>query len=152
MSDVTPPDFKQTFEYLLDASFFPELVGGEGVEQGGGASSEYLRLMVLRWKKYLDDGVFSLSVPVDTPIGASLDAADFWTAPYAYWNMETQAPGVFGLLKGSDLVVFKVYFYLCGVLGIGADALRLGRSQVSLSDALGDGPVHFFLALDSFRK
>ena len=103
MSDVTPPDFKETFSLLLDAAFF-----GDAAPQR--AEAEHLSQMVTRWKKYLGEGVFALSVPVDTPLGgnaASTDA-EFWTTSKPYWNMASEAPETFATLQKSDLVIFKV--------------------------------------------
>lgn len=65
--------------------------------------------MVNRWKQYLEEGVFALSVSPDTRFGEDTgDKADFWISPYPYWNMKKLAPGLFEFLKASDLVIFKV--------------------------------------------
>jgi hypothetical protein len=103
VSDVTPPDFKETFSLLLDAAFF-----GDAAPQG--AEAEHLSQMVTRWKRYLAEGVFALSVPVDTPLGGSSASrhAEFWTTSKPYWNMATEAPETFATLQKSDLVIFKV--------------------------------------------
>ncbi|KAF8961610.1 hypothetical protein BDZ97DRAFT_1664024 [Flammula alnicola] len=107
VSDVTPPDFKDTFAALAESSFFP-------VEATDGPESrvqlENLSQMVSRWRSYLDKGIFCLSVPVDTPLGgdSASKSAEFWTTPRPYWDMETDAPLTFGMLKESGLVVFKV--------------------------------------------
>jgi hypothetical protein len=71
---------------------------------------EQLNKLVSRWKRYIDEGVFELSVPLDTPLAGSEDAtlAEFWTGPWPYWYLESQAPELFKELKGSDLVIFKV--------------------------------------------
>lgn len=110
VSDVTPADFKETLASLLDAAFFPT-----SVDAGHGASFEHLNHMVLRWKNYVNQGVFKLSVPAETPLGGGgtedTARADFWTAPWPYWNMESLAPEVFQVLKLSDLVIFKVCSY-----------------------------------------
>jgi hypothetical protein len=105
VSDVTPPDFRDTFSALADPFFFPEDVT-IAVESG----MVNLKEMVSRWTSYLKRGVFSLSVPIDTPIGGSeaSKGADFWTSAKPYWNMETEAPGVFETLRKSGLVIFKV--------------------------------------------
>lgn len=69
--------------------------------------------MVSRWKKYVDEGVFSLSVPLDTPLGESTKIAEkaaFWTTARPYWDMKTEGPEVYEDLKESGLVVFKVTF------------------------------------------
>lgn len=43
--------------------------------------------------------------------------ADFWTSPYPYWNMKDLAPEVFGGLKDSGLVIFKVS-KVSGLVGV----------------------------------
>lgn len=113
MSDVTPPDFKDTFAALTNASFFPK-------EDSDNAETEihirHLNQMVTRWKSYLEQGVFTLSAPVDTPLGGNGKSknAEFWTTAKAYWNMEVEAPETYAHLAKSDLVIFKVsLFGLC---------------------------------------
>ncbi|KAF5375354.1 hypothetical protein D9615_008020 [Tricholomella constricta] len=104
VSDVTPPDFDQAISSLLDTSFFPaSSTGGNSSDMG----SEHLKHMVLRWRNYIDQGVFNLSVASDTPLGGNAPPAEFWTAPWPYWNMEIQAPELFKTLQESDLVIFK---------------------------------------------
>ncbi|KAF8623299.1 hypothetical protein AX17_007471 [Amanita inopinata Kibby_2008] len=106
VSDVTPPDFVATLESLRDASPFfainaPSLV----------SSFEHLGAMVTRWQKYLDEGVFSLSVSLETPLGGvgapHAELAAFWTSPHPYWDLKSHSPALFDELKRSDLVVFK---------------------------------------------
>ncbi|KAF9480662.1 DUF89 domain-containing protein [Pholiota conissans] len=106
VSDVTPPDFKDTFNVLADASFFPKDDGDDAQTQ---TQLEHLNRMVSRWKIYLEQGVFTLSVPVDSPLGGNGTNrdADFWTTAKPYWNMKTEAPETHALLTESDLVVFK---------------------------------------------
>jgi hypothetical protein len=66
--------------------------------------------MVTRWKLYLEQGVFALSVPIDTPLGGNEESrnAEFWTTAKPYWNMEVEAPETYAHLAKSDLVIFKV--------------------------------------------
>jgi hypothetical protein len=64
--------------------------------------------MVTRWKLYLASGVFALSVPEMTQLGAKNAMADFWTEPWPYWDMKERAGELFQWLRGSQLVVFKV--------------------------------------------
>lgn len=66
--------------------------------------------MVTRWKDYIDRGVFSLSVSMDTVLGGGGMAmpAEFWTSPWPYWQMKNRAHELFQSLVESDLVVFKV--------------------------------------------
>lgn len=139
VSDVTPVDFKSTIASLLSDTFFPPpstsvpsegatINAPEAVEPPSRPEEhEYLRLMVTRWKIYIDSGVFVLSVPSDTRLGAN-DAqvcleilhllvllsgngnpqANFWTSPWPYWNMKERAPEVWNNLKESGLIIFKV--------------------------------------------
>ncbi|KAI0632878.1 DUF89 domain-containing protein [Trametes polyzona] len=111
VSDVTPPDFKSTTKSLLSPTFFPQ----EGTPEGAPASDStaesraHLHEMVKRWESYIESGVFSLSVPIDSPLGASDKKANFWTSPYPYWNMQELAPELHAFLRESSLVIFKVY-------------------------------------------
>ncbi|KAF9556449.1 DUF89 domain-containing protein [Agrocybe pediades] len=99
VSDVTPPDFKETFEVLSNPEFF---------EKENSADLGPLREMVSRWKSYVDNGVFRLSVPISTPLGGDLnDPAQFWTTAKPYWNMKMESPVMFAQLAASDLVIFK---------------------------------------------
>jgi len=101
VSDVTPPDFKQTIQLLLDPKFT------DSTPQS--ANYRYLVSMVSRWQRYIEREVFSLSVPEDLHLGDNTHGkADFWTLPYPYWNMKTYAPELFNYLSTSDLVIFKV--------------------------------------------
>jgi len=109
VSDVTPPDFTETFKLLLDAeNFFTEIPPDD-------EGFAHLRLMVTRWKRYLDEGVFALSVPADTKLGGGnnlqqggpVEAAAFWTSGKPYWNLKEDSPALFESLKTSSLVIFK---------------------------------------------
>ena len=83
VSDVTPVDFTSTIASLLSDTFFPPPSASvssetttsdkeEPVEPPSRPEEyEYLRQMVSRWKSYVENGVFALSVPGDTPLGAS---------------------------------------------------------------------------------
>ncbi|OBZ75033.1 hypothetical protein A0H81_05296 [Grifola frondosa] len=100
VSDVTPPDFKSTISSLLSPAFFssqPDLPDAHA----------HLRAMVSRWASYIESGVFALSVPADTPLGASNPKADFWTSPWPYWNMKELARETWEDLKASGLVILK---------------------------------------------
>lgn len=65
--------------------------------------------MVSRWQTYLEKGVFSLSVDLNTPLGGNgaSKQAEFWTLPHPYWDLESKAPELFASLKESGLVIFK---------------------------------------------
>ncbi|KAH9948501.1 DUF89 domain-containing protein [Amylocystis lapponica] len=104
VSDVTPPDFKSAISSLLSPTFFAT-TSPESAQTA--AAPAHLQAMVSRWAAYLDSGVFALSVPPETPLGASDAKADFWTSPWPYWNMQQQGPTVFHSLKDSGLVIFK---------------------------------------------
>lgn len=64
VSDVTPPDFKQSISSLLSGEFFVSSTASDDTKQ-----DEYLHQMVSRWRSYLESGVFALSVPGDTALG-----------------------------------------------------------------------------------
>lgn len=113
VSDVTPPDFKQVFVSLPDPTFF------DSASEGESESRQHLITMTNRWKEYIDQGVFVLSVSPESRLGEDTHgAADFWTSPYPYWNMESLAPELFKNLRTSGLVIFKVCcLFLIMVLG-----------------------------------
>ncbi|KAH6909443.1 DUF89 domain-containing protein [Coprinopsis sp. MPI-PUGE-AT-0042] len=100
VSDVLPVDFVQTLEVLSDPAFFSDATVDDEAKQ-------HLETMVNRWKSYVDRGVFQLSVPLDTPLGAADQKANFWTSPYPYWNLQEHAPELFKELQGSGLTIFK---------------------------------------------
>ncbi|EIN05895.1 DUF89-domain-containing protein [Punctularia strigosozonata HHB-11173 SS5] len=110
VSDVTPPDFRALIESLSDPSFFPPS-NRETAEQ----SKAHVEAMVSRWKRYIDEGKFALSVPADTPLGPRgvtegdvVKKGGFWTQPYAYWDMKERATELWEeLAKESGLVIFK---------------------------------------------
>lgn len=70
VSDVTPSDFRSTIPSLLSEKFFP-------AADVDSATHEHLRQMVTRWQSYLASGVFSLSVPQETPLGASNEKVSY---------------------------------------------------------------------------
>ncbi|KAJ7279027.1 DUF89 domain-containing protein [Mycena rebaudengoi] len=98
---VTPEDFSTTIDCLLDPEFLPPPAGMQ---------SGHLHTMVTRWKKYIDEGIFALSVPFTTALGGGggAELAEFWTAPSAYWDMRLLAPKLWEALQKSTLVIFKV--------------------------------------------
>ncbi|KAJ7145852.1 DUF89-domain-containing protein [Mycena epipterygia] len=102
VSDVTPSDFAETISCLLDPTFLPPPAD---------MNYDHLRNMIERWKKYVETGVFALSVPAATPLGGGSDGtaelAEFWTSPAPYWDMRIHATKLWSALKGSDLVIFK---------------------------------------------
>ncbi|KAL1683960.1 hypothetical protein EV122DRAFT_286189 [Schizophyllum commune] len=103
VSDVTPPDFNAAIEALSRADFFSS---SQASEVGA------VQQVVSRWKKYLADGTFSLSVPLDTPLGGGGEKgskAEFWTSPHPYWNMKSDAPALWQELhEESGMVFFKL--------------------------------------------
>lgn len=127
VSDVTPVDFKDTFKVLRDPNFFPADIGSE-------IEHKHLDYMVSRWNSYLEKGIFSLSVPQETPLGGgTLNAkvAEYWTTGRPYWDMETEAPELFASLVGSGLVIFKVIFIFMLPTQVIEYRIALGRRQVS---------------------
>ncbi|OCH91307.1 DUF89 domain-containing protein [Obba rivulosa] len=124
VSDVTPPDFKAALSSLLSPTFFPSSPDPaqwpvspampapepDAVRTPPDLpdSRAHLRAMVERWHKYLEQGAFELSVPLDTPLGASNPKANFWTSPWPYWDMKVLAKDVHDSLQDSGLVIFKV--------------------------------------------
>jgi hypothetical protein len=109
VSDVTPADFKLAITSLLDRSFF-NAAGASNSNSSAG--HEHLKHMVTRWNTYIDQGVFSLSVSMDTALGGDRGGmavrAEFWTSPWPFWHMKDRAHELFRSLVESDLVIFKV--------------------------------------------
>lgn len=101
VSDVTPPDFTELFTALEKPGFFL-------AEAPSDPARTQLAVLVQRWKGYVEDGTFALSVPKDTPLGKSDPMFDFWTEAHPYWYMQERAPDLFENLQGSDLVILKV--------------------------------------------
>lgn len=88
-------------ESLKDASFFAKHAPGI-------PASDLMALQALgdRWTRYLASGVFRLSIPITTKLGAP-GPADFWTTNYAYQDLPEMAPRLLEELKESSLVIFK---------------------------------------------
>ncbi|KAF8890624.1 hypothetical protein BD779DRAFT_1516098 [Infundibulicybe gibba] len=106
VSDVTPFDFDQTLSSLLDPTFFRS---NDEAHQDEPASMNLVHL-VTRWKRYVDDGTFALSVPIGTPLHGkevTSQLAHFWTTPFPYWDMHIHAKELYDHLKDSGLVIFK---------------------------------------------
>lgn len=104
VSDVTPPDFKDIIPLLLNPATFPN----PHTDLDNNSRSSHLNELASRWQKYVQTGVFSLSVPQETTLGSDSPVGNFWTTPYPYWDMKLRAPDVFAHLKESSLVIFKV--------------------------------------------
>ena len=98
---MTPPDFFALFTALEMPGFFL-------ADAPSDLASEQLAMLVRRWRGYVEDGTFTLSVPKDTPLGKSDAMFDFWTEAYPYWYMQEQAPTLFDSLRESGLVILKV--------------------------------------------
>ena len=81
-------------------------------EEEADGSTTAVQNMAKRWGRYLDQGVFELSVPTTTSL---VDAASdevqkqdgFWTLPYAFGDMPAKDAGLLKELQKSDLVIFK---------------------------------------------
>ncbi|KAH7868340.1 DUF89 domain-containing protein, partial [Lentinula edodes] len=126
VSDVTPPDFKETIEFLLDPKSFLSDIASTSTTtspsqpQPSVEQQQHLRELAGRLRRYVSEGVFELSVPSGTALGgrhttATLTTpstkesplAQFWTAPVAYWDMATYDQELYEFLGNSDLVIFK---------------------------------------------
>lgn len=61
------------------------------------------------WKRFIRDGRFRLSVPIDTKLGQSTGLAkgDFWTEGVGYDALGSVAPELLKDLQTSSLVIFK---------------------------------------------
>lgn len=112
---------------LRDPTFFP-------AEKGCEIEHKHFDYMISRWNSYLEKGIFSLSVPQETPLGGgtfNAKVAEYWTTGRPFWDMETEAPELFASLKGSGLVIFKVSFVFMLPTRVIEYRITLGRRQVS---------------------
>ena len=123
VSDVTPADFADLFASILSPSF-PNASPVLAIPE----NRFHLEAMVNRWKSYLASGVFALSVPEDTQLGAKHVMAGFWTEPWPYWDMKDRASELFRWLTDSQLVIFKVSSssYFCGPVIYNSDGALTG--------------------------
>lgn len=96
VSDVTPADFYKTVESLSSSTFFNATTMTT-------ESAHHLKEMVERWKRYLQEGVFSLS----TELEGGYKKTQFWTGPWPYWYMEDKANELWRSLSESSLVIIK---------------------------------------------
>lgn len=73
------------------------------------ASEDFAALTTLaqRWKDHVAAGRFRLSIPVDTPLGANVPAANFWCTQHAYQDLPAVDPALLKELQKAGLVVFK---------------------------------------------
>ena len=127
VSDVTPADFLSTIPSLLSESFFSSAPDSSSVSADDHTA---LNAMVSRWKTYLESGAFALAVPPETPLGGTAEVNDhvqFWTGPWAYWELQAKAPTLFRELQESQLVIFKV-----------CDSYQESMSFVMLMSGQGD--------------
>ncbi|THU93833.1 DUF89 domain-containing protein [Dendrothele bispora CBS 962.96] len=101
VSDVTPPDFKQTITSISDPAFLQSTPTPE--------QQDHLNELAARLKQHVESGVFSMSVPLDNPLGGGGTGkeANFWTTPVPYWNMATYDNELWQDLRKSSLVIFK---------------------------------------------
>ncbi|GAA5967851.1 hypothetical protein JCM8115_000383 [Rhodotorula mucilaginosa] len=102
VSDVQPHDFSIMLDTLADPSFFPADSGLTEEDRSA------LHSLVKRWKSYVADGKFKLSVPMDLKMGdKGGELADFWTYPNAFSDLPAVAPQLLTELQKSNLVIFK---------------------------------------------
>ncbi|GAA5885830.1 hypothetical protein JCM16303_000071, partial [Sporobolomyces ruberrimus] len=103
VSDVQPHDFLILLSTLSDPSFFPNLSSSD---------LESLETLVTRWKGYVDNGKFKLSVPAELKMGEGkgtkeVELAEFWTSPFPFSDLPRVAPDLLKELQESKLVIFK---------------------------------------------
>ncbi|GAA6059403.1 hypothetical protein JCM10212_003635 [Sporobolomyces blumeae] len=100
VSDVLPHDFEILLATLSDPGFFPDLSSSD---------LEAIKQLVERWRRYVDEGKFKLSVPKDLKMGEDRDSrgAEFWTSPYPFSDLPLVAPELLKELQRSKLVIFK---------------------------------------------
>ncbi|GAA5846676.1 hypothetical protein JCM11251_006709 [Rhodosporidiobolus azoricus] len=104
VSDVQPHDFVFLLSSLSDPSFFPTS-GEEGLSTD---DREALNALAKRWRQYVDEGKFRLSVPEELKMGEKGgEIAEFWTAPSSFCDLPVVAPQLLSDLQKSSLVIFK---------------------------------------------
>ncbi|BGP57978.1 hypothetical protein JCM8202_001932 [Rhodotorula sphaerocarpa] len=102
VSDVQPHDFGILLDTLADPSFFPEDSGLTSEDRAA------LKSLITRWKGYVADGKFRLSVPADLKMGdKGGELADFWSYPNAFCDLPAMAPALLAELQKAGLVIFK---------------------------------------------
>ncbi|EIW76695.1 DUF89 domain-containing protein [Coniophora puteana RWD-64-598 SS2] len=99
VSDVNPADFDETIKSMEADAFFAHAPSLE--------AKENLARMVSRWKKYIEDGTFTLATRMRDSNEDFIQMTKYWTAPWPYWNMEAQGPKAWDWLSKSELVIFK---------------------------------------------
>ncbi|PVF95112.1 DUF89 domain-containing protein [Serendipita vermifera] len=102
VSDVTPPDFTIALELLQKADEWTNMADPS-------INTEALSIISSRFQERVQQGVFQLSVPLDTKLGQAVPGSgyEFWTSPSAYWYMQDEAPQLVEELSKSSLVIFK---------------------------------------------
>jgi len=121
VSDVLPTDFRLLLSpFTLPSTNVSEATSSSWTSFFSASSnstqeeSGALEKLLARWRYYLADGTFMLSVPFDSPLGApkardteqSLKDAAFWTTGSSYWCLPEQE-GLMKHLLDSGLVIFK---------------------------------------------
>src|ERR1700761_1947769 len=101
VSDVNPSDLCSLLSSLENHSTFFGTAFNPTREQ-----ADAILELVKRWKSYFDEGKFSLSVPPDLRLGQPSEA-DYWTTPYSYFDMASDAKDLWEDLGKSALVIFK---------------------------------------------
>lgn len=60
-----------------------------------------------RWRSYFASGIFHLTTPSPSNIGANVPLANFWCGPFEFPRMPREDPELVEELQKSDLVLFK---------------------------------------------
>ncbi|GAA5999275.1 hypothetical protein JCM5350_004977 [Sporobolomyces pararoseus] len=94
VSDVQPHDFEIMFSTLSDSTFFPNCTEVE---------LSQLKTLVTRWKRYVEEDKFKLSVPRTLQMGSQ----NVWTSPYPFCDLPLISPDLLKELQESKLVIFK---------------------------------------------
>ncbi|KAK4330351.1 putative Damage-control phosphatase [Rhodotorula toruloides] len=102
VSDVQPHDFLILLDTLDDPSFFPTDSGLTEEDRTA------FRELAARWKRYVKEGKFRLSVPTELKMGDKGGGlADFWTTPHGFAELPAVAPQLLAELQKASLVIFK---------------------------------------------
>ncbi|KPV72089.1 uncharacterized protein RHOBADRAFT_48988 [Rhodotorula graminis WP1] len=102
VSDVQPHDFALLLDSLNDPAFFPAAAGLSDADR------DALKAVGARWRKYVDEGKFRLSVPLDLKMGdQGGEVADFWTSCHPFSALPAQAPELLNDLQQGSLSIWK---------------------------------------------
>jgi len=116
VSDVVPADFAFMLSPTADWTSFFTSNGSEATISRPKEDIQALDKLMFRWRTYISDGTFQLSVDSDSLLGLpsteegtkipERKGAAYWTFPDSFWSLPFQDVLLDGF-KSSGLVIFK---------------------------------------------